>query len=170
MPNFDKALDYLRDRSTDLSGMGRSFERLMKTALSKEPGILGDRFTQVWMWNEWPGSDGPDIGIDLVAEEQEGGLCAIQRKFFDPHRPVPKGAIDSFMSASEPPHFTSRLIVNTGGSIQKNALKTLEVSPKPCRVLDQAELDGWDLEEGLDPDAPNSYNGMVAFKESCMDE
>ena len=31
-------------------------------------------------------------------------------------------------------------------SIQKNALKTLEASPKPCRVLDQAELDGWDVD------------------------
>ena len=146
MPHFDEALTYLRDRATDLVGMGRSFERLMKTALSKEPGILGDRFSQVWMWNEWPGHDGPDTGVDLVAEEREGGLCAIQCKFFDPHRPVPKGDIDSFMSASEPDHFTSRLIINTGGSIQKNALKTLEASPKPCRVLDQAELDGWDVD------------------------
>ena len=145
MPNFNKALNQLRDRSTDLFGMGRSFERLMKTALSREPGILGDRFSQVWMWDEWPDRDGPDTGIDLVAEE-EGGLCAIQCKFFDPHRPVPKKAIDSFMSASEPDHFTSRLIVNTGGYIQKNALKTLESSPKPCRVLDQAELDGWDVD------------------------
>ena len=57
MPHFDEALTYLRDRATDLVGMGRSFERLMKTALSKEPGILGDRFSQVWMWNEWPGHD-----------------------------------------------------------------------------------------------------------------
>ena len=146
MPHFDEALTYLRDRSTDLFGMGRSFERLMKTALSKEPGILGDRFNQVWMWDEWPDRDGPDTGIDLVAEEEDGGLCAIQCKFFDLHQPVPKKAIDSFMSASEPPHFTSRLIVNTGGNIQKNALKTLEASPKPCRVLDRAELDGWDVD------------------------
>ena len=90
-----------------------------------------------------PARDGPDIGVDLVAEEREGGLCAIQCKFFDPHNPVPKKDIDSFMSASEPSHFTSRLIVNTGGSIRKNALKTLEASPKPCRVLDKAELDAW---------------------------
>ena len=147
MPNFYKTLDHLRDHSTDSVGMGRSFERLIKTALSKDPGILGDRFSQVWMWGEWPGRDGPDIGVDLVAEEREGGLCAIQCKFFDPHRPVPKKDIDSFMSASEPEHFTSRLIVNTGGSIQKNALKVLEASPKPCRVLDKAELD--ELGRGL---------------------
>ena len=87
-----------------------------------------------------------DIGVDLVAEEEEGGLCAIQCKFFDPHRAVQKKDIDSFMSASEPSHFTSRLIVNTGGSIQKTALKVLDASPKSCRVLDKAELDGWDVD------------------------
>ncbi len=145
MPNFDKTLDYLRDRATDLFGMGHSFERLMKTALENEPGILGDRFSKVWLWKDWPDGDGGDTGIDLVAEEEEG-LCAIQCKFFDPHRPVPKGGIDSFMSKSEPAHFTSRLIVNTGGPIQKNALKTLQASPKPCRVLDRAELDSWDVD------------------------
>ena len=145
MPNFEKTLDHLRDRSTDLFGMGHSFERLIKTALTNEPGILGDRFSKVWLWKEWPDGDGGDTGIDLVAEDEEG-LCAIQCKFFDPLRPVPKSGIDSFMSKSEPDHFTSRLIVNTGGPIQKNALKTLQASPKPCRVLDRAELDGWDVD------------------------
>ena len=54
MPNFEKTLDHLRDHATDLSRKGRSFERLIKTALSKEPGILGDRFTQVWLWSASP--------------------------------------------------------------------------------------------------------------------
>ena len=146
MPNFDKTLDLLRHRSTDMYGMGHSFERLIKTALQREPGILGDRFSQVWLWNEWPGRDGPDIGIDLVAEEEEGGLCAIQCKFFDPHRPVPKKDIDSFMSASEPEHFTSRMIVNTGGEIRGHTLKTLQASPKPPRVLKRKELDSWNVD------------------------
>ena len=146
MPHFDKALTILRDQATDLFGMGRSFERLMRTALTKEPGILGDRFERVWLWGEWPDRDGPDTGIDLVAEEREGGYCAIQCKFFDSHRPVPKRAIDSFMAASEPLQFTSRLIVNTGGPIQGNTLRQLEASPKPCRVLGAAELNGWDVD------------------------
>ena len=149
MPNFDKALDLLRHRSTDMYGMGHSFERLIKTALKREPGILGDRFSQVWLWKEWPGRDGPDIGIDLVAEEEEGGLCAIQCKFFDPHRPVPKKDIDSFMSASEPEHFTSRMIVNTGGEIRGHTLKILQASPKPPRVLKRKETGL--LECGLAP-------------------
>ena len=146
MSHFDEVLTILRDRATDLFGMGRSFERLMQAALNQEPGILGDRFERVWLWDEWPDRDGPDTGIDLVAEEREGGLCAIQCKFFDPHRPVPKKAIDSFLAKSEPPQYTSRLIVNTGGAIQRNALKVLQDSPKPCRVLDASELNGWDVD------------------------
>ena len=146
MPHFDEALTILRDRATNLFGMGRSFEHLMQAALTREPGILGDRFERVWLWDEWPDRDGPDTGIDLVAEEREGGLCAIQCKFFDPHRPVPKKAIDSFLAKSEPPQYTSRLIVNTGGAIQRNALKVLQDSPKPCRVLDALELNGWDVD------------------------
>ena len=146
MPHFDEALTILRDRATDLFGMGRSFERLMQAALAREPGILGDRFERVWLWDEWPDRDGPDTGIDLVAEEREGGLCAIQCKFFDPHRPVPKKDIDSFLAKSEPLQYTSRLIINTGGAIQRNALRTLQASPKPCRVLDASELNGWDVD------------------------
>ena len=146
MPHFDEALTILRDRATDMFGMGRAFERLMKSALLQEPGILGDRFARVWLWHEWPDHDGPDTGIDLVAAEREGGLCAIQCKFFDPHRPVPRKAIDSFMAASEPTQYTARLIINTGGAIQRNALRTLQASPKPCRVLDASELDQWDVD------------------------
>ncbi len=146
MPQFDEALTILRDRATDLFGMGRSFERLMQAALTREPGILGDRFERAWLWDEWPDRDGPDTGIDLVAEEREGGLCAIQCKFFDPHRPVPKKAIDSFLAKSEPMQYTSRLIINTGGAIQRNALKVLQASPKPCRVLDASELNSWDVD------------------------
>lgn len=81
-----------------------------------------------------------------MAEEWEGGHCATQYKFFDPHRPVPKKAIDSFLATSEPTQYTSRLIINTGGAIQRNALRTLEASPKPCRVLDASELDSWEVD------------------------
>ena len=109
----------------------------MKPAFSKGPSIYGDRFKHVWMWHEWP--DGSDTGIDLVAEEREDGLCAIQCKFFDPHRLVPSSGINSFLAKSEPPQYTSRFIINTGGSIQRNTLRLLEDSPKPCRVLDAAE-------------------------------
>ncbi len=146
MPHLDEALAALRQRSTDPTRLGQSFERLIQAALSRHPGIYGDRFSKVWMWHDWPGRRYADIGIDLVAEEADGGLCAIQCKFFADDRPVPKQAIDSFMSASEPARFTSRLIVNTGGPIQRNALIVLQESAKPCKVLDRGQLAAWDVD------------------------
>ena len=37
MPHFTEALSILRERATDLSGMGRSFERLMQVKASRKP-------------------------------------------------------------------------------------------------------------------------------------
>ena len=156
MPHFNEALTLLRDRATSQYGKGRSFERLMKTALSKEPDIWRHRFAQVWLWDEWPERDGSDTGIDLIGEERDGGLCAIQCKFFEPLRPVPKSAIDSFLAKSEPARYTSRLIINTGGPIQGNTLKTLQASPKVPRILQPEELDHWDVDWTAFVDAPES--------------
>ena len=58
MPHFAEALTILRDRATSQYGKGRSFERLMKTALTRESDIWRHRFAKVWMWDEWPERDG----------------------------------------------------------------------------------------------------------------
>ena len=150
MPHLHEALDRLRELATDPFDQGRRFERLIKTALRKHPGIYGDRFEEVWLWNEWPEQDGPDRGIDLVARERDGGHCAIQCKFFAPDRPVPKSQIDKFISASDRETFTSRLIVNTGGVVRRNTLKTLEQLKTPCRVLELADLAAWPVDDWRD--------------------
>ena len=156
MAHFEAVLSRLRERNTDMHGRGRAFERLMRNALARNPDILGQRFRQVWLWSEWPERDGPDMGIDLVAEEEDGGVCAIQCKFLAPDRPVRKKEIQSFLVASEGAPFTSRLLINTGGSIHGNTLRTLHNSPKPCRVLEWEEMDGWAVDWlacEKDPDA-----------------
>ena len=150
MPHLHEALDRLRELATDPFDQGRRFERLIKTALRKHPGIYGDRFEEVWLWSEWPERDGPDRGIDLVARERDGGHCAIQCKFFAPARPVPKSEIDKFISASDRETFTSRLIVNTGGVVRRNTLKTLEQLKTPCRVLELADLAAWPVDDWRD--------------------
>ena len=52
---------------------GRQFERLCRWFLLNAPEYRG-RFRRVWLWAEWPDAWGPDAGIDLVAEENDGGL------------------------------------------------------------------------------------------------
>jgi len=87
--------------------------------------LYADRFENVWLWNEWPDRPGPDVGIDLVAEESEGGLCAIQCKFYKPGATISKPQLDSFIAASNRRHFTSRLLVNTGAELGPNARRMI---------------------------------------------
>ena len=38
------------------------------------------------------------------------------------------------------------MIVNTGGEIRGNTLRTLNNGSKTCKVLDREELNGWDVD------------------------
>ena len=103
MPHFADALTILRDRATSQYGKGRAFERLMQTALSKEPDIWRHRFAQVWMWDEWPQRDGSDTGIDLIGEG--AGRRTVRHPVQVLRSPCvrcPGSAIDSFMAKFEP--------------------------------------------------------------------
>src|SRR5437879_811246 len=56
---------------------GYRFERLVQWYLRNEPMYVG-QLRNVWLWDEWEGRTGRDIGVDLVAEGYDGGLWAIQ--------------------------------------------------------------------------------------------
>ena len=73
---------------------GALFERLMRKYFTEDP-LYRERFTNVWLWAEWPahypGFDRADTGIDLVAQERDGsGYCAIQCKCYAPGTTVGK--------------------------------------------------------------------------------
>ena len=80
---FQRTLDHIRSIADSEAEKGRLFERLMKTYFVKDP-LYKERFSEVWLWSEWadlrPDFEGTDTGIDLVAEERQGGYCAIQCK------------------------------------------------------------------------------------------
>ena len=166
MSNLNEALTRLRNESTSESEKGRRFERMLRRALEQHH-FFSKRFTKVWLWQDWPDRPGQDLGIDLVAEEPDGGLCAIQCKFYAPDAPVPKSAIDSFLTASTPEPFTSRILVNTGATLAGHALRTLEANAKVkhCRVLGVDDLNGWPVDwlqyvddpESLRLDPPELY-------------
>jgi predicted helicase len=54
----------------------------------------------VWLWDDWPGRWGADAGIDLVAEDHEGHLWAIQAKAYDATTWITKHDVDTFLSES----------------------------------------------------------------------
>jgi predicted helicase len=131
-----------RDAARSKRDMGDKFERLFANYLVTEP-YYKDRFSNVWMWTEWPGRDKrPDTGIDLVAEERVGGdLCAIQCKFYDPETTIQKADLDSFFATSGKAPFGSRIVVTTTDNWSKNAELLLDDERVPCQRIRLQDLD-----------------------------
>ncbi|WP_409332028.1 DEAD/DEAH box helicase [Trujillonella humicola] len=119
-------MDQLREDALDERDKGSKFEQLIRAYLTTDPEWTA-RFSNVWMWSEWPGREGrPDTGIDLVAANaDDGGLTAIQCKFYGPGRTVAKADIDSFVSASASQQFTKRIVFDTAAGWSANAEETL---------------------------------------------
>ena len=100
-------------------------------------------------WSEWPGRDGGDIGIDIVAKRHDGGLAAIQCKCQDR---IDKHDIDSFLAESqrrlmgEP--YVERYIVTTATEWSDNAERAISRIDPPVQRVDFFGLDGaaidWD--------------------------
>ena len=126
--------------ATDL-GRGLVFQRVMKAFLSEDP-LFAERFKRVWQWHEWPGRPPgePDTGIDLVAEERDGGVCAIQCKFYAPNTTISREDINSFLGASGRRPFTARLFVSTTERWGRNAEKVLADQLIPVQRIGIAEL------------------------------
>jgi predicted helicase len=85
-------LAQFREAAFSNHDLGDRFERLICRYLELDP-IYAERFSGVWMWNEWPrkGNVG-DVGIDVVAEERATGeFCAIQCKFYLPEHTTGSG-------------------------------------------------------------------------------
>ena len=115
-PTAGTILDRIRTESRDESEKGRWFEQLFMRVALQEPEF---EIEQIWRWPEWPereeltGHDGRDIGIDLVARRRSGDWVAIQCKCYDERHTLTKGAIDSFLGASQHPLFRLRWVVAT---------------------------------------------------------
>ncbi|MDR1151303.1 MAG: DEAD/DEAH box helicase family protein, partial [Bifidobacteriaceae bacterium] len=107
-------LEQLAASASSERDKGDRFERLVRAFLTVDTGWAA-RFSEVFLWAEWPGRDGrPDRGIDLVAVERETGMpVAVQCKFYAADHYVTKPDVDSFLSESGKHPFVGRLIVAT---------------------------------------------------------
>ena len=140
---FQQTLDHIRSIADSQAQKGRLFERLMKAYFRLDP-IYGERFAKVWLWSEWAAArvdfDGTDTGIDLVAEERDGGHCAIQCKCYAPGTRIAKPDLDSFIAASAREPFTARIVVDTGDGWGPNAVKTITALKPACAVIRFGDL------------------------------
>lgn len=150
-------LDDMYFSATNERDKGSKFERFLKSYLQTEPKYV-DLFSDVWMWQEWPGRAGrPDTGIDLVAQDRyTGELTAIQAKFYDPARSLPKQEIDSFFTELGKDPFTSGMIVTTARNWSKHAEAALNDQSKPVQRVDLNNLADSRIDWSLfDPRTPD---------------
>ncbi len=115
MNPLDRLLEAYRAAAISERDKGTAFEKLVAAWLVTDP-VQARRFERVDSWSEWARrreEDRSDTGIDLVATRHDGGLAAIQCKFFASDRRIRKDDIDSFISASAKSPFAERTIVET---------------------------------------------------------
>ena len=119
---------------------GRQFERICAWYLRNAPEYR-ERIRKVWLWSEWSGAWAADAGIDLVAEERDGSLWAIQAKAYAPSYAIKKADVDSFLSESSRPEFSYRLLIATTDRLGPTARRTLDAQREPIGYLLRAQLE-----------------------------
>ncbi|QCR53701.1 damage-inducible protein [Brachybacterium sp. SGAir0954] len=129
-----KLFDRMYNEATSTADQGTRFEQFTKSFLQTDP-LWASQFSTVWMWDQWPGKWGHDTGIDLVAERRDGGLTAIQCKFYAPTHRISKGDLDKFLAASGRGGFSERLVVSTTTQWGANAEETIREQAIPVRRL-----------------------------------
>ena len=143
---FGDVYEQLVARFPDPGERGRHFERLVVDVMRTDR-TFRQRFDAVWHWREWPGNDGGDIGVDIVARRRDGGHVAIQCKCYDPERPISKGHIDSFLANTQEP-FSERLVVTTTSKWGGNALRMLERQQPAVQRIDLFGLEATTIDWG----------------------
>jgi predicted helicase len=144
--------DLLRQLDPRPDIRGRQFERICKWFLQNAPEYRR-RFRRVWLWSEWPDAWAPDAGIDLVAEERDGGFWAIQAKAYDPGYAIKMADVDSFLAESSRPGFTYRLLIATTDRLGPTARRTLDDQREPVGYLLRSQLELARVQWPASPDA-----------------
>jgi predicted helicase len=79
------------------SASGKQFEVLCKWILETDP-TYANMLEKVWLWDDWPGNWGIDKGTDLVAQDTDGRIWAIQAKHYSPNYSITYTDIKSHCS------------------------------------------------------------------------
>ena len=121
---FDVILSKIRKESKSKVELGTKFERITKNYLKIDKLYTG-RFKKVWLWKEWPERDGIDTGIDLIAEESDGKLCAIQCKCYADDGSIDTKSVAKFLAKASSLKIKHTILVYTGDHITSHAVKIL---------------------------------------------
>lgn len=119
---------------------GTLFEKLVLAYLKNEP-TYQRLYKNVWELSDVPAEYGipkKDTGVDLVAEQFNGDLVAIQAKFYE--NKVGKSEINSFVAELGKGYYQRGLIVSTVDDWNKNAQDTIEHNEKGIELIGLSDL------------------------------
>lgn len=119
---------------------GTLFEKLVLAYLKNEP-TYQRLYKNIWILNDIPvdyGIPKKDTGVDLVAEQFNGDLVAIQAKFYK--NKVGKAEINSFVAELGKSYYQSGLIVSTVDDWNENARDTIEHNQKGIELIGLSDL------------------------------
>ncbi len=145
-------LDEIREATSDLSEKekGHRFEVLMQRYLQTDP-IYKSRFSNVWLWSEWPYAKGHDVGIDIVAKEADSDrYVAIQCKFYEPTHLMSLPDVETFFAAlnatiktehSNKDTFAGGIIIATTDHWNEVLLNMMFKQNIPCQHIGLSDLE-----------------------------
>ena len=142
--NLNNALKKLEQQAKTSVEKGKSFEKLICAFLQQYP-LYKHKFSEVWLWDDWPQRQGRDTGIDLVAQTVAGELYAIQCKFYHEDYELKKGDIDSFLNELGKKDFAKGIIFSTTSKWSVHAEKALQNRSKECQRVDLNDLERFNV-------------------------
>ena len=121
---FDNVIDEIRKSSTNTVELGTKFERIIIDFFKTDKHYKNRFGNNVWSWKKYAHDnhiDRPDEGIDIVAREQDGVLCAIQCKFYADDTPIDLKSISTFTTAAKTYNMKNLILVYTGDHVTEKA-------------------------------------------------
>ncbi|CAL6435021.1 unnamed protein product [Bathycoccus prasinos] len=143
--------------SDDANAKGKAFEEFLVDWFLKTYPEYKTKFVKVWPYADWPKprSDIPDVdeGIDIIAQDTEGKICAIQAKCWNTNSKLPYGELATFLASSSVPYIDYRLLIATCDVGRKAARQIqLQNEQKQIHAFLLSDFARWDIHwpESLD--------------------
>jgi superfamily II DNA or RNA helicase/DNA-directed RNA polymerase alpha subunit len=128
--SFDEFIAKLEEEYPDPSLAGTAIEPFIRDALFASPS---HQFEEAWLWDDWPGRDGPEHGIDVVAKDTDGQLWGIQSKYStDPQKNLTWGSdkISHWAGSVAGPKWDFGLLVSNCVGIDEHVEREVLQNPK----------------------------------------
>ena len=130
MGTFGEFIAKLEEEYPEPSSAGTAIEPFIRDALLASPS---HQFEEAWLWDDWPGRDGPEHGIDIVARDGDGHLWGIQSKYSsNPEKNLTWGPdkISHWAGSVAGPKWDFGLLVSNCAGIDEHVEREVLQNPK----------------------------------------